>query len=184
MPSVRQVKRVGDVAGGAQRRRRLQQQDPVEFRNFLFLDKPCGVLHDGQGRGVVAPERGGAHERHIRTGRPTDRRDLLVVGAHDHAMESVAERERGIDGVNDERFAAQVDDVLARDRLGPAAGRNDCENRHAVSANVRALEMRQAASGREIGWSPSRGLRPKNRATRVSLESITRGRVSTDVRVW
>jgi hypothetical protein len=67
-----------------------------------------------------------AHEGHVGALLFRDRGDLVVVGGDDDAVEHARVTCRG-DGIADHRPAGEGADVLARDALAAATGRDDRE---------------------------------------------------------
>ena len=116
-----------DVLRATEGRCGLQQHQDLGAIRFTPVERSDEVKEDIEHRCVVAREMLRTQERHISAERPSRGRDLLILRAHDNSREGPA-RARRIDGIGDERPAAEEGQVLARNRLGAAARRNDAKD--------------------------------------------------------
>ena len=84
------------------------------------------MLHDRDQADGVGGQLRRPHERHLRAPLACGLRDLLVFRRDDDPVEPLGLARRA-DGPGDERTPRDVHEVLARDRLRPASGRDDGE---------------------------------------------------------
>src|SRR5688572_29606817 len=113
------------------------------------------MLHDRDEAHGVGGQLRRPHKRDLRAPLARGLRDLFVFGRDDDTVEALRFTRRP-DGPGDQRTSGDVDEVLARDRLRSAPGRNDSEYLHGSSlittrtkASVR-YRVRATGCGRDL----------------------------------
>ena len=70
-----------------------------------------------------------ANEGNFRTISPGDLGDLRVIGGNHDAIDRPG-RLGGLDGVSNQRFASQGQNIFSRKAFGSSTGGNDCQGIH------------------------------------------------------
>ncbi len=136
--AAQRVDRTVNAVGRTNRRRGPQLHDDVRPPPNLGREPIEGVLkHRKIGRQVLG-QRGWSQERHLRTIPARDRRNLLIIGRDDDAVDRPRGQSR-FDAVGNERNTAEQLDVLSRNRLRAAARGHNRNSTHGSRGPTPAL---------------------------------------------
>ncbi len=139
--------RLRNMPGRAQGTGCLERNDRVAGIAIILGQMTDHMLEDGECRRVVAREVG-RPANDFRAGGNGDARDLVVLRGHDATIDR-PDTQRSLDRIRYQRLSGEEADVLARNALGAAARRDNCQEAGALRARH--------------GWNVRRGYHPDMR---------------------